>query len=328
MINIRSAAALFHFVHDPARHTALAKKRTYNGKQGQMVLLFSVMSIALTIMVPSTQASAKPKSFTLWQLPEQTHSQMMSYAIRTAGGKLIVIDGGTEGDADYLRKFIVEQGGHVDVWFFTHPHSDHVGAPIEILKDPKGITVDKIYASNLKVSEVQKYEPSSAHTQAEIDAVVKETNRRMIELTLGAKLIIDGVHFDILGIKNPEIHANYINNSSIVMRVWDAEKSVIFLGDLGPEGGSKLLAGPYGKKLKSDYCQMAHHGQSGVRGDVYQAIQPKYCLWTTPKWLWENDQGGGYDTGPWTTMETRKWADELQVKRNYATWKDGLVKID
>lgn len=212
--------------------------------------------------------------------------------------------------------------------FFSHPHSDHVGAPIEIIKDPQGITVDRFYASNLTVSEIQKYEPSEAHTQAEVNDAIKQANQRMIELPIGAKLIIDGVHFDVLGIKNPEIHANYINNSSVVLRVWDSGKSVIFLGDLGPEGGRKLMAGSYGKKLKSDYCQMAHHGQSGVRWEVYEAIQPSYCLWTTPKWLWENDQGKGYDTGPWTTMESRKWAEKLSVKRNYATWKDGLVRID
>ncbi len=274
------------------------------------------------------QSAVAAESFTLWQLPEQTHSQMMSYVIRTPGDKIIVIDGGVKGDADYLRKFLLDLGGKVEAWFFSHPHDDHVGAPLEIIKDPRGISVDRFYASNLTVSEVEKYEPSEAHTQAEINEAIKQANQRMIELPIGAKLIIDGVHFDVLGIKNPEIHANYINNSSVVLRVWDAGKSVIFLGDLGPEGGRKLLAGPYGKKLKSDYCQMAHHGQSGVRWEVYEAIHPEYCLWTTPKWLWENDQGGGYDTGPWTTMESRKWAEKLSVKRNYPTWKDGLVRID
>lgn len=293
-----------------------------------MKALITLFSAALIMGASVAQTSAASESFTLWQLPEQTHSQMMSYVIRTPGDKIIVIDGGTQGDADYLRKFLLDLGGHVEAWFFSHPHSDHVGAPIEIIKDPQGITVDRFYASNLTVSEIQKYEPSEAHTQAEVNDAIKQANQRMIELPIGAKLIIDGVHFDVLGIKNPEIHANYINNSSVVLRVWDSGKSVIFLGDLGPEGGRKLMAGSYGKKLKSDYCQMAHHGQSGVRWEVYEAIQPSYCLWTTPKWLWENDQGKGYDTGPWTTMESRKWAEKLSVKRNYATWKDGLVRID
>lgn len=276
----------------------------------------------------SLQAAGKPKSFTLWQLPEQTHSQMMSYVIRTPNGKVIAIDGGTAGDAAYLRKFLVGLGGHVDAWFFTHPHSDHIDAPMEIIKDPQGIKIDRIYASDLDQAAVKEYEPGDAHTQIALDSLMRDVHRATIEMATGAEFIFDGVHFDVLAIRNPEIHANYVNNSSVVLRVWDAGKSVIFLGDLGSEAGHKLVQGPYGSKLKSDYCQMAHHGQSGARDDVYKAIHPTYCLWTTPKWLWENNQGKGYNTGPWTTFETRKWADELGVKRNYVTWIDGLVEID
>lgn len=58
--------------------------------------------------------TAAAESFTLWQLPEQTHSQMMSYVIRTPGDKIVVIDGGVKGDADYLRKFLLDLGGKVE----------------------------------------------------------------------------------------------------------------------------------------------------------------------------------------------------------------------
>ncbi len=280
------------------------------------------------ILAAYADAAQKPKSFTLWQLPEQTHSQMMSYVIRTPNGKVIVIDGGMKGDADYLRKFLKEQGNHVHAWFFSHPHSDHTDAPVAILSDPQGLTVDRIYMSSLDVEWLRKYENSETHTQVEINEMLARTGRSAIELVPGAQFIFDGVRVDVLAVKNPELRMNAINNSSVVLKVWDAGKSVVFLGDLGPEAGNKLVAGPYASKLKADYCQMAHHGQSGVRDNVYKAISPTHCLWTTPKWLWENNQGKGYNTGPWTTFETRKWAEELGVKRNYVTWSDGLVRID
>ena len=38
----------------------------------------------------------------IYQLAPQTHTQMMGYVIKTPGDSLIVIDGGTAGDADYL----------------------------------------------------------------------------------------------------------------------------------------------------------------------------------------------------------------------------------
>lgn len=214
-------------------------------------------------------AAAKPKSFTLWQLPEQTHSQMMSYVIRTTGGEVIVIDGGTAGDAPYLRKFLAGLGNKVDAWFFTHPHSDHVDAPMAILRDPQGLKIGRIYGSMPDVDWIRQYEPPEAHTTAELNTVMQETGRTIIELPLGANLIFDGVHFDVLAIKNSDIHGNCINNSSVVLRVWDTGKSVVFLGDLGPEAGHKLVSGPYAHELKSDYCQMAHHGSIGC---------PRGCL--------------------------------------------------
>jgi len=60
---------------------------------------------------------------------------------------------------------------------------------------------------------------------------------------------------------------------------------------------------------------MAHHGNTGVNENVYQAIHPKYGLWPTPIWLWTNNDG----TGPYTTLETRQWMEDLNVLRNYVS---------
>ena len=119
-----------------------------------------------------------------------------------------------------------------------------------------------------------------------------------------------------MGVKNPEITSNAVNNSSLVIRVSDSNKSVLFTGDLGMEGGQKLLNSPYRKKLRADYIQMAHHGQNGVDEVFYEAVQPKYCLWPTPLWLWDNDSSQGKGTGPWDTLRVREWMERLNVKRS------------
>ncbi|MFA6948983.1 MAG: MBL fold metallo-hydrolase, partial [Eubacteriales bacterium] len=117
-----------------------------------------------------------------------------------------------------------------------------------------------------------------------------------------------------------------VNNSSIVIKMTLGGKTVMFLGDLGVEAGEKLL-GMYGEKLKSDYCQMAHHGQNGVTREVYAAVAPECCLWCTPQWLWDNNAGKGYNTHCWQTIIVRAWMDELGVSRHYAV-KDGDQHID
>ena len=53
---------------------------------------------------------------------------------------------------------------------------------------------------------------------------------------------------------------------------------------------------------------------SVVLKSFYQAVAPRACLWNTPDWLWNNDAGNGFDTGPWRTVEVRGWMEELGVR--------------
>ena len=62
--------------------------------------------------------------------------------------------------------------------------------------------------------------------------------------------------------------------------------------------------------------QMAHHGQDGVDRDFYNIVKPKICLYTAPLWLWDNNSGGGKGSGPWKTLETRRWMEELGAEQS------------
>ena len=264
--------------------------------------------------------------FVLWQLPSQTSSQMNSYVFQTQTGKVVVIDGGMTGDAPYLKGFLGALGNRVDVWFISHPHADHVDALTAILKNPGDLQIGDIYGSIPDEQWVEKYEQGTTATVHAFNEALRQSKRKVIEHKTGDVLELDGVWFHILAIKNPEITGNAINNSSVVMKVTGSRKTVLFTGDLGVEGGRKLMAGEYRSYLSSDYVQMAHHGQNGVDKDFYKEVRPQYCLWPTPKWLWDNDTGGGPGSGPWRTLEVRKWMKELNVKKNYII-KDGLAVI-
>ena len=42
-------------------------------------------------------------------------------------------------------------------------------------------------------------------------------------------------------------------------------------------------------------------------------IGVKYALFNAPIWLWNNDVGNGYDSGPFGTVKTRKQMEELKA---------------
>lgn len=252
---------------------------------------------------------------------------MMSYVLQTVNGKVIVIDGGTAGDAPYLRDFLKAHRNRVDAWFLTHMHDDHIDALREILKKADGLEIGPMYASMPDLDWINQFaSPSEKKTCDDFAAALTQANRHVEELTLGQKICLDGVCVEVLGIRNPEIHQNPWNNSSVVLRVSDRRKSILFLADLGVEGGRKLLEGPYADRLPSDYVQMAHHGQRGVSSDFYRRVNPTYCLWPTPKWLWDNDLGKGVNSGQWKTLEVRSWMEQFPIKKHFLMF-EGLQTI-
>lgn len=266
------------------------------------------------------------KTTTLEQLKNSGHSQMMGYIIKTDNDKIIVIDGGTSGDTENLLQKINEYTGKVDYWFITHPHQDHATAFIEIVNN-YNIDIGKVYVTTEDEEWYNNYGDGRADECIRfLDTIKSEKiSSKVEEVTLNEQIQIDNIKCEILGIKNPEITKNAINNSSMVIKMETKKNSILFLGDTGVESGNKLLDNQK-EKLKVNILQMAHHGQQGVSKEIYEYIKPKICLWPTPDWLWINDSGNGEDSGPWKTKETRKWIEELNVNKNIIE-KDGNIKI-
>ncbi len=264
----------------------------------------------------------------LWMLGSTTGAQNLSIVIKSPHGKLIVIDGGWEADADKLSSLILQQGGKVDAWLITHPHEDHVGALCAILNDTgRKIKIDKIYCSLATPDWYRQVSPTgagiadqllSAFTKLQVGTVTNNIGR-------GTEINIDDVNIRVLNNRGVYTY-NGVNNSSMVYKIRVSGQSILILGDLAYDGGKDLIRTCTAAELKSDIVQMAHHGQQGVDQDAYALIAPTTCLWPTPTWLWNNDNGGGVGSGPWGTLTTRAWMDALGVKDNRSL-KDGDVHM-
>lgn len=264
----------------------------------------------------------------LWMLASTTGAQNLSIVIKSPHGKLIVVDGGWEADADKLSSLILQQGGKVDAWLITHPHEDHVGALCAILNDSsRKIKIDKIYCSLATPDWYRQVSPTgagiadqllSAFTKLPVGTVTNNIGR-------GTEINIDDVNIRVLNNRGVYTY-NGVNNSSMVYKIRVSGQSILILGDLAYDGGKDLIKTCTAAELKSDIVQMAHHGQQGVDQDAYALIAPTICLWPSPAWLWNNDNGGGVGSGPWGTLTTRAWMDALGVKDNRSL-KDGDVHM-
>jgi beta-lactamase superfamily II metal-dependent hydrolase len=96
-----------------------------------------------------------------------------------------------------------------------------------------------------------------------------------------------------------------MNDSSLVFRLSTENTSVLFMGDLGPDGGDILFRESM-DKLPSDMVQMAHHGHMNVSMEVYAAIMPKVCLWCAPDWLYNEPEVPPYLSNTERLMQMKR----------------------
>ncbi|MBQ6893899.1 MAG: MBL fold metallo-hydrolase, partial [Clostridia bacterium] len=276
---------------------------------------------------------------------KETSQYMMSFVIITKENNAIVIDGGRSEDMPSLKECV--DGRHISAWIFTHPHIDHIGGFVSEMENNCGrdFDIEKIYYNFLPYELIEnKNVPNYKYHCEELNEMLPSFNRvlplfkdKTKIVNQGDTIYIDECRIDFIFSWHEGLYSNIVNDSSLVFKITTPNKSVLFLGDLGPEGGD-ILFRESRHLLKSDIVQMAHHGHMNVGFDVYAEIMPDVCLWCCPESLYNEEELPWYlsDTKTQTkngrlrlygTALTRKWMNILGVKKHYVS-KDGTHKIE
>lgn len=270
----------------------------------------------------------------LYQMKNCCPTQMMGYLVRTAEGRLIAIDGGNREDTVTFLELAARasrcadgEKPHIDAWFLTHVHDDHIGVFMEtILNYRDRVDIEGVYYNFPSVEYQDKYEgiySGTAHEFHEIEPLCADI---AVKVHAGESYSFGSAVFDIMTEPDESITVNTGNNTSVAIMLKIEGQRIFFLGDMGIEEGEAMLRRYKAEALRADFVEMAHHGQNGVNFEVYEAINPKVCLWCAPDWLWRNDAGNGYGTGPWKTLTTRCWMQDLGVRYHFIE-KDGIWEI-
>jgi len=268
----------------------------------------------------------------LLQVANRSASQMMSYIIETPERQTVIIDGGNycEADGKKLYELIKERGGIVHHWIITHAHTDHYGALLWIFENilEFDIKIENFYLNFPPLEWFKTLNTGESYKYVEkFFDQLKLHNVKITPFLKGNKFDFGGVTAEVLNNCDDYLQADNANGTSIIFFIHFPKRSILFLGDLDKAAGNRFLATNDPSVLKCDIVQMAHHGQDGVGKNIYEAIKPKICLYTAPDWLWDNDNGNGKGSGPWLTLETRRWMEELNVQVSCpAAYGDYLLK--
>lgn len=283
----------------------------------------------------------EPGTYRVTQYADLEGYQAMCYTIESAEGGLIVIDGGRAWNSLNLVERIKEKGGRVDTWIITHPHDDHAGVLASILEaawDQTEIEIGQILLGEMDEEAVMAQGGPRTDAYQYLLKGLKERDN-VTYLKAGDSLDVLGLRMDVLHTCNETVTAysdNILNDGSMVFKLSAAKCSFLFLGDIGDNskdtaekwqstGGipqaSRLIAQEimqqYGDLLKSTYVQMAHHGNSTLPDDFYEAVHPKRAYFDAPKWLMENKDKETGETSYYRTPHYKELMKSMGAKIYY-----------
>lgn len=230
---------------------------------------------------------------------DTTGTQGMCYTVRNIKtNQLIVIDGGNEGNADYLRGVIKEAGNVVDAWIVTHYHADHIGAFNKIYADPQGIEIKDVYVSAYDrahfMSVAYQWDDLDFYNRfltitenaKNIHPIAKNASEGMDTLVFDNDLKI--IFFNTYNEASVENGSDDIgNNGALVFKVVGVRNSMLFMSDCHGKQMGEYFINTYGEQLQSTYLQAAHHGNNSTPEETgfYQLVNPKVAVFDAPEWL-------------------------------------------
>ena len=230
---------------------------------------------------------------------QSTEINGMGYVTQLADGSFIIHDGGPAHRADELWNTLVALNGGkttgivIRAWLITHGHGDHYPCVTAFAdKYAKNVTVEYFLISPVETS--GNYLAGSGITTD----VKKFDGAKLCYVHTGMTFNFCNVKFEMLftgdelWIAEPYRdeglgEAMNQNNSSIVSRIYTDDYSAIFLGDSSEEVALRMAL-YYGDYLKSDMCQIAHHGVEDFPLIAYRFINASILWYPCSQSLYDN----------------------------------------
>jgi beta-lactamase superfamily II metal-dependent hydrolase len=223
------------------------------------------------------------------------------YVFLLPDGRFIVQDGGyrNKNRADNIYKSILEiapdpENIVIAAWFMSHPHIDHQQAIEEFLskhKDDENLTIESF---------VLNYAPSSMYSYKRPDGY-RETSGESVDNLFSlikrcapeAKIIKahtgqmikygEDAYVEVLYTAEDYLPAelfDYVNSTSLVIRVTVSDTAVLLLADTTHASG-RIMEQTFGDYLRSDMVQLAHHGKAPSNSSLYELVKAEVLLWPT-----------------------------------------------
>ena len=221
--------------------------------------------------------------------------------IQGPDGTTALIDGGdtNTGIVQYLKGVGVQK---IDMMIATHPHADHIGGLVQVLK---AIPVARVI-TNGEMHTTITYEHF-------LDAIAS-AGAEYAEARRGDLIPLGSITLQVLHPLSPT--GSDMNQNSLVLRFSYGKTTFLMMGDAGKKAEAGLLAA--GLPLKADILKVGHHGSLPVSLPAFlEAVGPSTAVYSAGV--------GNPFQHPARSMLAALRAVGAKV---YGTDKDGTIVID
>ena len=251
-------------------------------------------------------------SFTMVDLDNEAGNFGNCFVIVLEDGSFIIHDGGADAGDDMivlykvLKKLNVRTDGkiHIAAWMLSHAHWDHFKNFYDFVHKYRSEIVLENIVYNQAVTSIiyNSGNPDGYINSGKIETLRSITKCNVVKVHTGQTMQIRNLKIEFIYTQEdlyPTLPYHF-NNTSLISRFDVGGQRVTITGDIEDIGSIKMCE-MYGKELKTDILQVAHHGWGGT-SKFYSYLQPTVLLWPTDEASFKS-QTAGTSTGYYQTID-------------------------
>lgn len=205
-------------------------------------------------------------------------------------GKFLIIDGGYVRSNQLMSKLESlapdEDNITIAAWYISHPHGDHQQSLVSFVRDyAKKVKIESIlynYTTSAQYNSVTTGSDGANSANQLDNNLFKylDKSTKVIKPHTGQIYSYGSTKVEILYTVEDVLPKtlDYLNTSSLVIRVTIGEHSMLALADTTHVSGD-ILKDMFGSYLQSEMVQLAHHGTYPGYASLYETIKGKVLIW-------------------------------------------------